>query len=240
MPRVLTTNARIVCPHGGLGTTTPSQPFWKVNGGIVLVEGDAGVLSCPFVGTPCLGYTLRSMGLNATLMMGRKVILETDFNQSLTGLPLTMTDSHPLIDNSTPAPLPASGPAPPLPPQFLDLVKPVVTGQISAANFSLQSMSPAIVTASFSLASTFPRQWILTRILNQPPPDHEDLTNGRPPGATIDNPGGKWTAPNLSLTLTMNASYLASLAAGEHHLFMTGVSQRGLSNYVELILTVGQ
>src|SRR5262245_15559428 len=85
MPRVLTTNAIITCPHGGLGTTTPVTPLWQAQGGLVAAAGDPGVLSCVFI-VPCVGYTLRSMGLNATTVAGRAAILATDFQQSLTGL----------------------------------------------------------------------------------------------------------------------------------------------------------
>ena len=41
-------------------------------------------------------------------------ILETDFNQTFTGLPLPITEHHHAIDNSTPAPVPNGGEAPPL------------------------------------------------------------------------------------------------------------------------------
>ena len=66
---------------------------------------------------PCTGYQLRSMGLNATQIKGERVILATDFNQTCTGLPLTMIETHQIIDNSTPAPIPDGQPAPPLPPR---------------------------------------------------------------------------------------------------------------------------
>ena len=42
MPQVLTTNATIMCPHGGLGSTVPAIPKWQINGGYVAVEGDSG------------------------------------------------------------------------------------------------------------------------------------------------------------------------------------------------------
>jgi len=83
MPQVLTTNAMILCPHGGKGTSVPTDPKWTVNGGVVLLDGDAGTLTCPFI-LPCVGYPLRSMGLNATVIDGRKVMLVTDFTPSIT------------------------------------------------------------------------------------------------------------------------------------------------------------
>ncbi len=217
----------------------PSLPFWSVNNGFVLVEGDVGVLACPLLLTPCLGYKLSSMGLNTTKIMGRKVILETDFNQSFTGLPLNMQDAHTSVDNSNAAGLPATGPAPPSPPPLLDVAKPIVTGQISSPTFSLSLMSPATVTATFTLTSAFPLQWVLTRICTTIPGVHEDLTNGNPPSAAVAPAGGQWTTQSLTVTLTMTAAYLAGIQAGSHHFFLTGVSQRGLSGYAELILTVG-
>src|SRR5215204_4671542 len=126
MPQVLTTNAIITCPHGGLGTTTPTDPKWTVNGGFVVLENDPGVLACPFI-YPCVGYQLKSMGLNATQIDGRKVILATDFNQSITGLPLLMVETHQTFDDSTPGPIPAGGTAPPLSPALADAITPVVT-----------------------------------------------------------------------------------------------------------------
>ena len=58
MPQILTTNATIVCPHGGTGSTVPAIPKWQINGGYVAVEGDTGALSCPFGLFPCTGYIL--------------------------------------------------------------------------------------------------------------------------------------------------------------------------------------
>ena len=102
MPSVLTTNATITCPHGGLGTTTPLSPKWTVNGGYVATDGDSGTLTCVFT-PPCVGYTLKSMGLNATRIDGKNAMLVTDFTQSFTGLPLTIVDMNPAIDASTPS-----------------------------------------------------------------------------------------------------------------------------------------
>ncbi len=92
MPQPLTTNAIIKCPHQGLGTTIPSLPKWQINGGYVCVEQDTGTIVCPQLNNPCVGYTLQSMGLNATKIDERKVILVTDFNKTLNGLPLDITE----------------------------------------------------------------------------------------------------------------------------------------------------
>src|SRR3954447_10742934 len=98
MPQILTTSARILCPHGGEGATT-SGTKWRIGSGFVSVENDVGVLSCRF-DPPCVGYRLTSMGLNASQIDGRKVILVTDFNQTSTGLPLLITETHQVLDNS--------------------------------------------------------------------------------------------------------------------------------------------
>ena len=71
MPKVLTANATITCPHGGVGTSIPVPPrLATVNGGEILLDGDQGTLSCAFT-VPCVGYALRSMGLNAAAIQGR-------------------------------------------------------------------------------------------------------------------------------------------------------------------------
>src|ERR1051326_5236054 len=127
MPKPLTTNAQILCPHGGIGTSIPSDPKWTINNGFVLLENDTGTLACPYLPYPCIGYQLKSMGLNATQIDGRKVILDTDFNQTFTGLPLFITEFHQTIDNSTVAPIPSGQDAPPLSPELADTVRPVVT-----------------------------------------------------------------------------------------------------------------
>jgi hypothetical protein len=237
MPQVLTTNALILCPHGGKGTSVPTDPKWSVNGGIVLLEGDTGTLACPFLTYPCIGYQLRSMGLNATRIDGRKVMLVTDFNETVTGLPLIMTEFHTTIDNSTPAPIPAGQSAPPLSPELTDMVAPMVTVAPSALAFNTASNSPATATATFTLASTHPLQWLLT-LINEPQKSHTDVTKGLPPGLTVAPAGGGWDMSPLTITITMNAVFMAALTPGKHHFYMTGVSQRGLSGYAELILTV--
>ena len=118
MPNVLTTKASIRCPHGTLGVSIPLSPKWSIDGGDVLCEGDSGTFPfCVFV-VPCVGYTLQSMGLNATYIDGRRVMLDTDFNTTFTGLPLVMQDLNSTYDDSTPAPIPVGQPPPPLPPEL--------------------------------------------------------------------------------------------------------------------------
>ncbi|MCB0208256.1 MAG: hypothetical protein KDJ52_02935 [Anaerolineae bacterium] len=237
MPQVLTTNAIILCPHGGKGTSIPTSPKWTVNGGIVLLEGDTGTLTCPFVLCPCVGYTLKSMGLNATMVDGRKVVLATDFNQTFTGLPLIITETHQVMDDTTPAPLPENRPAPPPPPQMADMNKPVVIAVPPALAFNTMTMMPATIAATFTLTTAFPKNWVLT-LLNGVAKLNVDLTNGLPPGAVVAPPGGNWSSPSLVVTLTLTAPFMAALGPGMHHFFMTGVSQRGLCGFAEVILTV--
>lgn len=235
MPLVLTTNAVITCPHGGLGTTIPLSPKWTVNGGFVAAEGDSGTLTCPFIPVPCVGYQLKSMGLNATQIDGKKVILVTDFNQTLTGLPLAMSDFHQTNDGSTPAPIPSGQSAPPASPAMADLVSPAVTAAPSSVPFSI-STTTAPVAVSFSVTSDHPLQWILT-LINEPLKYHADLTSGLP-GATVAPSGGKWTTPTLPITVTMSPTFLAALTTGTSHLYLTAVSARGLSGNAEIIITV--
>jgi hypothetical protein len=235
MPQVLTTNATIMCPHRGLGSTVPAIPKWQINGGYVAVEGDSGTLSCPFGLFPCTGYQLRSMGLNASEIDGRKVILVTDFNQSLTGLPLVMTEFHQTFDDSTPAPIPAGQPAPPPSDEMADLSKPVVTPPLQTFPFSI-STTQAPVVATFNLTAAHPLRWVLT-LINTTLRRHSDLTNGAP-GAAVVPANGQWSTPSLTVTVTLTPAFLAALTPGTHHLFLTAISRRGLSQHAEVILAV--
>ena len=237
MPQVLTTNALILCPHGGKGTTIASDPKWQIIGGFVAVEGDTGVLACPYGPMPCAGYQLQSMGLNATQIDRRRVILVTDFNQSVTRLPLTMMDTHNVIDDSTPAPLAPGEPVPPLAPAMTDVTKPLVTCVPAALAFNSTTALPPNLTAAFTLSSAFPLKWMLT-LINETEKTSADLTDGLPPAFNVQPFGGAWSLPTQTITLNMTLAFLASLAPGLHRFFMTGVSQRGLTGFAEMILTV--
>lgn len=238
MPQVLTTNAIITCPHGGLGTSTPTNPKWSVNGGIVLLENDPGVLACPFLLHPCVGYQLRSMGLNATRIDERKVILVTDFNQSVTGLPLVMTETHQTFDDSTPTPIPAGQTAPPLAAALADAIAPVVAAVPPALAFNTVTSLPPTVVATFNLFSDFPLSWKLV-VISEPVGRDMDITNDPPPpGLMVAPSGGSWTTPVLVVTLTMTAVFMAGLGIGTHHFFMTGVTQRGLTAFAEMVFAV--
>ena len=237
MPQLLTTNALILCPHGGKGTTIAGHPKWQISGGFVAVEGDTGVLACPFVPLPCGGYQLQSMGLNATQIDGRKVILVTDFNQSTTGLPLRMMETHKVIDDSTPGALPAGQPVPPLAPAMTDVTKPLVTCVPAALTFNSTTALPPALTAAFSLSTAFPLKWRLT-LINETEKTKADLTNGLAPALNVQPSGGGWNFPTQTITVNMTLAFLTTLAPGLHRFFMTGVNQRGFTGFAEMILTV--
>jgi len=229
MPQILTTNAQIFCPHMGKGTTIPTSTKWQINGGFVCLEEDTGTLACPFLPLPCAGYTLKSMGLNATTIDQRKVILVTDFNQTFTGLPLVMTELHPVNDQSTPAAIPAGQQAPPLSPELTDLVAPVVVGVPPSFPFKITPPpTPTPVVITFTLTAQHPLKWILT-LINEPLGQHMDLTSGIPGSVTVTPSGGDWSTPVLTVVVTMVPTFVASLTPGKHDLYMTGVSKRGLS-----------
>ncbi len=238
MPQILTTNALIICPHGGKGTTIPSTTNWQINGGFVCVENDTGTLACPFLPLPCGGYQLQSMGLNATQIGSQKVILVTDFNQTFTGLPLLMTEFHQVMDQSTPASIPAGQAAPPLSPELVDLVAPVVSGSPAPFPFKITPPpAPVPVVIPFSLTSDHPLKWVLT-LINETQGQHLDLTNGIPGNVTVTPSGGQWSTSSLTVTVTMTPTFLAGLGPGTCDLYMIGVSQRGLSGNFKATIVV--
>ena len=178
------------------------------------------------------------MGLNATQIKGQRVILATDFNQTETGLPLTMIETHPIIDNSSPVPIPDGQPAPPLALPMADMVKPVVSSSIANLAFNKTTMSPPTLTVTFTLIAAHPLRWILTQI-DEPEQVSNNRTNVQPSGLTVTPSGGVWAVSPLTITITMTAAFMATLAPLAHRFFMAGVSQRGLSNFAEAVLTVG-
>jgi hypothetical protein len=233
MPQVLTTAAIIRCPHQALGVSTSLNPLWAVNGFPVLAENDMGVFPTCVAIPPCVGYQLRSMGLNASQISGRKVILVTDFNQTFTGLPLEMSETHQVIDNSLPAALPPGQEAPPLTGAIADIVGTQVQGAPTSASFSTTTTLPAVVIFTFTLFGAFPLQWILTHTAD-PLGVHEDWTSD--PRVTPN--GGQWNSPSLTVVLKLTAADMAALGVATHRLFMTAISQRGLNSFVEVDLSV--
>ena len=204
----------------------PGSIACTVDGGAVLAENDAGVITPTNPFCWCVKYTLRSMGLNASTIGGRKVVLESDFNVTDMGLPLLIKETHKAFDLSTPVPLPPLGPIPGLPPELLDESKPVVTATIPVDTFKRPG-TPATLVVNFTLAAAFPWKRSLIRLGEATFGDREDLTPGKPPGATVSPSGDSWTTPNLSVTLTLTAAYMNGLKDGGHNFFMTGVSRRG-------------
>lgn len=246
MPQVLTTNAVITCPHGGLGRSISKNPIWLVNSGAVLVENDTGSLSCPFVIHPCVGYQLRSMHLNTTKIQGQQVVLATDFNQTFTGLPLLIQENHQVYDDSMPASLPAGLTAPstsedsavsPLPPEFADTQPPKVLGMPPVLTFNSTTMQPSTLAIVFRLTTTYPLKWILT-LINGVAKQNLDATNGLPPSLKVTPAGGNWRSPTSTIKVNLTAVFMASLGVGQHFFYLTGVSQRGLSGFAEVKLTV--
>ncbi len=238
MPQVLTTNARILCPHGGLGTSVATDPKWMVNGGAVLLDGDVGVISalpCFFI-PPCAGYRLESMKLNASEVDGRHVMLVTDFIQSITGFPLLITETHQTFDHSTPTPLP-SGSAPPTRPELLETDQPVVTANPTTLPFS-KKPTPVPLAMTFNLQSQFPRRWLLT-MLNKPDSKHSEITHGVDLKIQVNPSDGKWPTPVLAVTVTLMGTFMATLPDGDHFFVLTAVNFRGKSSHAEVKLTVG-
>jgi hypothetical protein len=235
VPQVLTTNAQIRCPHLGAGHSVPSRPWWRVDGGFVLREGDQGTLECIY----CVGYELVSMGLNATRIDGRRVILTTDFNKSHIGLPLFMTETHTTKDDSTPAPIPNGAEPPPLSPELLDLVRPTVLVNPPTLAFNTTTMLsiPTPAATTFTLASDHPMQWML-RLVDLTSKTSIDPTSVPPPDVIVIPPDGAWDTPVLTVTVTMTPAFLASRSAGMHELWMTGVSRRGLAGREKLTITI--
>jgi hypothetical protein len=233
MPRVLTTNAIIMCPHGGVGTTIPTGPAFA-RGGAMCLDGDVGTLSCVMI-PPCLGYNLQSLKLNSTYVMGRHVMLETDYIQSFTGFPLTVVETHTVYDETPPPGMtfPDSGP----PPELKQDDKPVGTVAPPAMAFSLTTQMPAVMPFVFTAMSRHPRSWSIWHV--GPPMIKRDLTNGSPLGITTMPAGGRWVSPQLVITMTVTAAYASTLMPGPHIFVLSAANHRGLSAMAQAILTVG-
>ena len=226
MPQLLTTNAQIKCLHGGTGTVpSPIAPLVTVNGGTALVEGDSGTIAgCAMVQAPCVSFTLRSMGYNATTIDGKKAILVTDFQQTTTQLPLTLVESHQAVDDSSAATLTVGAPDPPLAPEMLDVVPPIVLAIPPALAFNHTTQLPPVAAFTFTISSAFPMRWTLTHVA---PGFAEDVTNGGVPGPTVLPSGGDWSSAVLTIAVTLTTPYLNSLSPGEHRFYLTAVSKRG-------------
>jgi hypothetical protein len=254
MPQILTTNAILRCPHQGLGTSVPVPPPRQctIQGGFVLLSGDTGLIPCPNI-VPCASYALTSMNLNSTRLDGRNVMLVTDFIQSVTGFPLTATETHTVFDK-TPPPAPPGGAAPQpagpsattppeIPPELQETDKPTVSVAppelpFSIATFSTSGTPPALIF-TFTIHSEYPRRWTLFHI--SPPATYLDVTNGLPPGIVVAPPGGTWSSgqKTLPIVVTVTGLYASSLPPSLDHSFVvTAVNHRGLSAFAEAKIKV--
>lgn len=213
----------------------PIDPIFSVAGGVVCAEADTGTLACAFP-VPCVGYTLKSMGLNATTVNGRRVVLSTDFQQTITGLPLTIADQQIAVDDSSPASLPPGETEAPISPELLDDSRPLVTGLPPVLAFSTATMLPPAGVFTFSLSHPFPLKWMLT-LLNGVMLTSLDVTHGLP-GLVVAPSGGSWNSPATVVSVTMTAAFMAALGPGAHHFYMTAVSKRGISAFSEVRLVV--
>jgi hypothetical protein len=165
------------------------------------------------------------------------VILATDFQKSLTGLPLSIVETTVVVDDSTSAPLPPGASSAPLAPELLDIAPPVVVAVPPMVPFTVSVMQPATAAIVFTLTSAFPLSWTLT-LLNTTALTSVDATNGLPTGLVVAPAGGSWTSPTLVVTATMSAAFMASLGPGTHWFYMTGVSKRGKSAYARATIVV--
>ena len=244
MPKVITRNALIRCPHSGIGQSIPSQSAVLVAGAPVLVDGDTGIipncLNLPPAGVPCAQYVLQSMNLNAVTVGGRRVIMDTDFTKSLTGYPLTLTEFHPVEDVSLPVVVPP-GDTFSTPPELQDTDQPTVTAVPPVLAFSKALFTsvgtPPFLSPTFTLTSQFPSRWMLIVIV---PPDSTDITSSTPVGVTVQPSGGAWTTSPLTVIVTLTGAYMMTLPVlpVKVSFVMVGINRRGRSAFAETVLGV--
>jgi hypothetical protein len=245
MPKIWTENAKVSCPHGGGGRNIPAPPrLAKISGGEIMLDGDQGIFdSPPCLNTPpCAGYALKSMGLNATSIQGRAVMLVSDFTQTYTGFPVTVVESHVVNDKTLPATPPASGQV--IPPEMQENDKPTVVCVPPQLPFSIATFSstsqPAMLPFTFSLSSQFPLKWMLWQV--GPPFTKLDVTSGLPSQVTVvpvgASPDGTWLSPSATVMVTITGTYAATLAPGNHEFVLTAVNRRGFSKFDKGVLAV--
>ena len=245
MPKIWTANAQVSCPHGGGGTSQAIPPrLAKISGGEILLDGDQGVFdSPPCTNTPpCAGYACRSMGLNATSIQGRPVMLVSDFTQTYTGFPVTIVESHVVTDKTLPGTPPASGQV--IPPEMQETDTPTVLCVPPQLPFSIATFSstsqPAMLPFTFSLSSQYPLTWMLWQV--GPPATQLDVTAGIPSQVTVvpagASPDGTWSSPSATVSVTITGTYAATLAPGNHEFVLTAVNRRGFSKFDKGVLVV--
>jgi len=245
MPKICTANAQVSCSHGGGGTSQAIPPrLAKISGGEILLDGDQGVFdSPPCTNTPpCAGYALRSMGLNATSIQGRPVMLVSDFTQTYTGFPVAVVESHVVTDKTLPGTPPSTGQV--IPPEMQETDTPTVLCVPPQLPFSIATFSstsqPAMLPFTFSLSSQFPLKWMLWQV--GPPAIQLDVTAGIPSQVTVipagASPDGTWSSPSATVSVTITGTYAATLAPGNHELVLTAVNRRGFSKFDKGVLVV--
>jgi hypothetical protein len=115
--------------------------------------------------------------------------------------------------------------------------KPTVQAVPTSVSFNSTSMSPATASVVFTLFALHPLEWMMT-LINGAIGQDIDVTAGIPPGLTLAPSGGGWSSSALTVTATLTALFMSGLGVGEHHLFLTGISERGLSGYSDVIIRV--
>jgi hypothetical protein len=233
------------CPHGGGGRSIPIPPrLATIDGGEILLEGDQGVFDTPPCVNvpPCAGYALVSMGLNATTIQGRAVMLVSDFVQTYTGFPLTKVETHVVDDKTLPSTPPESGAV--IPPELKEDDQPAVQAAPPTFPFSISSFGttsqPAVVPFTFVLSSQYPLRWMLWHV--GPPAVQLDVTAGIPGQVTVvpggASPDGTWSSPSATVVVTIMGTYLAAQAPGKHQFVLTAINKRGFSAFAQAEVTV--
>jgi hypothetical protein len=244
MPKIWTTNAQVSCPHGGGGTSQAIPPRKAtINGGEILLDNDQGVFDSPPCTNrpPCVGYACRSMGLNATSIRGRAVMLVSDFTQTYTGFPVTVVESHVVDDKTLPGTPPATGQV--IPPEMQENDRPTVVAVPPTFPFSKTAFAntsqPATVPLTFSLSSQYPLKWMLWQV--GPPATQLEVTAGIPSQVTVvpvgASPDGTWSSPSATVSVTVMGTYLATLN-GDHAFVLTAVNRRGFSAFDKATVSI--
>ena len=235
MPKIWTANAKVSCPHGGGGTSQAIPPrLAKISGGEILLDGDQGVFdSPPCTNTPpCVGYACRSMGLNATSIQGRPVMLVSDFTQTYTGFPVTVVESHVVDDKTLPGTPPATGQV--IPPEMQETDTPTVVCVPPSApvlDRGLQQHEPA-GDAALHLLALEPVPAEVDALAGRAAGDAARRHRRHPGQVTVvpvgASPDGTWSSPSATVSVTITGTYAATLAPGNHEFVLTAVNRAGL------------
>jgi hypothetical protein len=98
VPLILTSNAMLSCPHGGIVTVLPRQTTVMIDGGFVLRATDlvgAPIVGCPLIGPgikPCTTVLAPLPGSFApTVLVGGEPVLLQTFTAMTDGVPPGVT-----------------------------------------------------------------------------------------------------------------------------------------------------